>query len=202
MSASPRAIASKLSRAAAKQARSTGTPSRAASSRAMSTVTPAGATGVPCARTGLPRLIAARSTPFGAMSLLVSVTPLTTVNVPTVRGGTSAEVPPRMSRYLLAGQVGVVLPAVLRTAPRDRVGGAAQLRAGAVRVDVQAGGQVPQGAVRLRDELLERAGVAHGEDQAVTQRVGLPAAAGVGHAEPGTRAVRGVLELVGTRVRA
>src|ERR1044071_4377089 len=107
-----------------------------------------------------------------------------------------------MSRYLLAGQVVVVLPAVLRTAPRDRVGGAAQLRAGAVRVDVEAGGQVPQGAVRLRDELLERAGVARGENQAVTQRVGLPAAAGVGHAEPGARAAGGVLELVGTRVRA
>src|SRR5690348_17100767 len=127
MSASPRAIASKLSRAAAQQARSTGTPSRAPSSRAMSTVTPAGAAGVPCARTGLPRLIAARSTPFGARSLLVSFAPVTTVTVPAgpvrdLRGGPS----PR-SRYVLAGQVVVVLPAVLGTAPRDRVGGAAQL---------------------------------------------------------------------------
>src|SRR5580658_526916 len=68
MSARPRTIAAKLSRAASQQARSTGTPSRAPSSRAISTVTPAGAATVPWARTGLPRLIAARSTPPGTRS--------------------------------------------------------------------------------------------------------------------------------------
>src|SRR5215472_235076 len=69
MSASPRSIAARLCRAAAWHTRSTASPSRAPSSRAVSTATPAGAAGVPCVRTGLPRLIAARRTPPGARSL-------------------------------------------------------------------------------------------------------------------------------------
>ena len=40
--------------------------------RAMSTVTPLGAVGVPWANTGLPRLIEARSAPFGARSLVMA----------------------------------------------------------------------------------------------------------------------------------
>jgi hypothetical protein len=38
----------------------------------MSTVTPAGACGVPCASTGLPRLIDARKIPVGARSAAIS----------------------------------------------------------------------------------------------------------------------------------
>ena len=73
MSAAPVFIASNDLRAASKQANSAGTPSRAETSRAMSTVTPAGASGVPCASTGFPRLMEARSAPRGARSVTSSV---------------------------------------------------------------------------------------------------------------------------------
>src|ERR1700726_3208496 len=63
------------------------------------------------------------------------------------------------------GQVGVAPPGVGGAAPRRGRGAAAQLRTGAARVDVQAGGDVLQRAVGLRDELLPRTGVACREDQ-------------------------------------
>src|SRR5262245_13659648 len=72
-SARPCCIASKESRAASKQSSSTGRPSRAPSSRAMSTVTPLGASAVPWASTGFPRLIEARSVPAGARSDAMSM---------------------------------------------------------------------------------------------------------------------------------
>jgi 3-oxoadipate enol-lactonase len=90
------------------------------------------------------------------------------------RGG-----PRRLAGYLLPRQAGVVRPPVDRAAPRRGRCAAAQLRAGAVRVDDEAGGHVLQRAVRLRHELLPRAVVARGEDQAVAQRIALPAAAGI-----------------------
>ena len=69
MSACPVTVASNDSRAAPKQRNSAWTPSRAAIWFAMSTVTPAGADGVPCTRTGLPRLSAARRVPVGVRSV-------------------------------------------------------------------------------------------------------------------------------------
>src|SRR5690242_14184037 len=73
------------------------------------------------------------------------------------------------SRRGLPGQVGVVRPGPGGATPRAGSGGAAQLRAGAVRADVQAGGGVLQRAVRLRDELLPPAGVGGAQHQAVLQ---------------------------------
>src|ERR1700722_11775428 len=101
-----------------------------------------------------------------------------------------------------AGQAGVVPPGVGRATPRRGRGAAAQLPAGACRVDVQAGGDVLQRAVGLRDELLPGPAVARREDQPVAQRVSGPAAAGVGHAEPGAGTLGRVLEPERTLVRA
>ena len=84
MSARPPAIASKESRAASKQTSSTGSPSRPPSSRAMSTVTPRGASAVPWASTGLPRLIEARSVPVGARSSVMSTTRMLPAAPPVV----------------------------------------------------------------------------------------------------------------------
>src|SRR5580698_8592608 len=67
-SAAPAISAASDLRAASKQEKETGTPRRAAISRARSAVTPVGSSLVPWARTGLPRLIDARSTPVGARS--------------------------------------------------------------------------------------------------------------------------------------
>src|SRR5689334_2793394 len=67
-SAAPEVKAASDLRAASKQVKETGTPRRAAISRARSTVTPVGSSLVPWARTGLPRLMDARSTPVGARS--------------------------------------------------------------------------------------------------------------------------------------
>ena len=75
MSARPVSSAASESRAAWKQRNSTPTTSRAAISRPISTVTPVGATEVPWASTGLPRLMAARSAPLGARSLAIPTDP-------------------------------------------------------------------------------------------------------------------------------
>src|ERR1700722_1405317 len=101
-----------------------------------------------------------------------------------------------------AGQAGVVPPGVGRATPRRGRGAAAQLPAGPGRVDVQAGGDVLQRAVGLRGELLPGPGVARREDQAVPQRIGGPAAAGIGHAEPGAGTPGRVLEPERTGMRA
>lgn len=72
MSARPSAIAWYDSRAAPKHTSRTGTCNRLPTSRAMSTVTPPGASAVPCASTGLPRLMLARNIPVGARSSTIS----------------------------------------------------------------------------------------------------------------------------------
>src|ERR1700722_1514590 len=116
--------------------------------------------------------------------------------------GPRAGAPPQIGASSLRRQAGEVLPGIGGATPRRGRGAAAQLRAGAVGVDVQAGGNVPQRAVRLRNELLPRTGVAVGQDQPVAQRVRGPAAARIGHAEPGPRTLGSVLVLESTRVSA
>src|SRR5215469_3841961 len=87
-SAAPAVSASNDLRAASKQAKEASTPRRAAIAWDRSTVTPVGPSLVPWARTGLPRLIDARSTPVGARS---ATTAGSVTHAPSATGATQTK---------------------------------------------------------------------------------------------------------------